>query len=79
MAQYKFQFKTGNVCDGLVEIKVNDFIGEVKDGKMNRSLALTIEANGGQLVPDPVKPKAKKRETKPVKWPDEAKSKEGEK
>jgi hypothetical protein len=50
MAKYKFQFETGNVCDGPIEIKVIDFIGEIDDKEMNPSLALTIEAQGGQLI-----------------------------
>ena len=69
MAKYKFQFKTGNVCDGSIELKVKDFIAEF-EGEMNPSLALTIEAHGGQLIMEkpPVKPKTKKREANPVKW-----------
>ncbi len=64
MAKYKFQFKTGNVCDGPIEMKVKSFIGEIADEKVNKSLALTIEAHGGQLVPEEksAKPKTKKRE-----------------
>lgn len=70
MARYKFQFETGNIFDGSIELEIRDFIAEF-DGEMNPSLALTIEANGGQLIPeDPVKPKTKKREKKPVKWAD---------
>lgn len=70
MAKYKFQFETGHIYDGSIEVVVNDFIGEVK-GEVNPSLAQTIEAHGGQLVPD--KPpleetKAKKRKVNPVKW-----------
>lgn len=72
MAKYKFQFKTGNICDGSMEIQVRDFIAEF-EGEMNTSLALTIEAQGGQLVPEP---KTKKRKVNPVKWP---KDKAGEK
>ncbi len=68
MARYKFQFETGNICDGLIELKVRDFIAEF-EGEMNSSLALTIEAHGGKLVPEPTNPKAKNRKAKPVKWP----------
>ena len=69
MAKYKFQFKTGNICDGLIEVKVKDFIAEF-EGEVSKSLALTIEAHGGQLVPEEksAKPKTKKREANPVKW-----------
>jgi hypothetical protein len=62
MAKYRFQFKTGNVCDGHIELKVTDFIGEIEDEKMNPSLALTIEAHGGQLVTE--KPKARSKAKK---------------
>ena len=70
MAKYKFQFETGNVCDGLTEMKVQSFIGEIADEKVNKSLALTIAAHGGQLVPEekPAKSETKKREANPVKW-----------
>lgn len=72
MARYKFQFETGTIYDGSMEVKVRDFIAEFK-GEMNPSLASTIEANGGQLVPEPTNSKAKKRKAKSVKWPtDEA-------
>ncbi len=68
MAKYKFQFKTGHIFDGPIEVAVNDFIGEVK-GEVNPSLALTIKAHGGQLMtPEPAKPKAKKRKVNPVEW-----------
>jgi hypothetical protein len=70
MAKYKFQFKTGHIYDGSIEVVVNDFIGEVK-GEVNPSLALIIEANGGQLVPEkPLvkKSEAKKRKVNPVNW-----------
>lgn len=70
MAKYKFQFKTGNVCDGSIEMKVVDFIGQIADEKMNPSLALTIQAHGGQLVKDDpkAKPKAKRKIAPAVKW-----------
>ena len=68
MAKYKFQFKTGHIYDGSTSLAVNDFIAEVK-GEMNSSLALVIEAQGGQLVEEP---KAKKRKVNPVKWADKA-------
>lgn len=69
MAKYKFQFKTGHIYDGSIEVVVKDFIGEVK-GEVNPSLALTIKANGGQLVPEkpPLKPRVKKGKANPVKW-----------
>lgn len=70
MARYKFQFETGHIYDGPIEVVVNDFIGEVK-GEVNPSLVQTIEAHGGQLIPEklPVqKPEAKKRKVNPVKW-----------
>ena len=68
MAKYKFQFKTGHIYDGPIEVAVNDFIGEV-EGDASPSLALTIKAHGGQLMtPDPTKPKAKKRKVNPVEW-----------
>lgn len=67
MAKYKFQFETGNIYDGPIELKVRDFVAEVK-GKVNSSLASIIEAHGGQLVPEPTNPKAKKRKAKPIKW-----------
>lgn len=67
MARYKFQFETGNICDGSIEVQVRNFVAEF-EGKMNSSLALTIEAHGGQLVPEPTNPKTKKRKAKPVKW-----------
>ena len=70
MARYKFQFETGHIYDGSIEVAVDDFIGEVK-GEVSPSLASTIEAHGGQLIPEP---KAKKRKANPVKW-----SAEGEK
>jgi hypothetical protein len=69
MSRYKFQFETGHIYDGSIEVGVNDFIGEV-EGKVNPSLALTIEAHGGQLVPDKPpakKSEAKKRKVNPVK------------
>ena len=74
MAKYKFQFETGCIYDGSTELAVNDFIAEF-EGEMNSSLALAIEAQGGQLVADkpPAKSKVKKRKVNPVKWPtDEA-------
>ncbi len=69
MARYKFQFETGHIYDGSTELAVNDFIAEFK-GKMDPSLALTIEAHGGQLVPDkpPAKSKAKNRKVNAIKW-----------
>ncbi len=67
MARYKFQFETGHIYDGSTELAVNDFTAEFK-GKINPSLVLTIEAHGGQLVPEPTNPKTKKRKAKPVKW-----------
>ena len=68
MAKYKFQFKTGHIFDGPIEVAVNDFIGEVK-GEVNPSLALTIKAHGGQLMtPGPKKTKAEKRKVNPVEW-----------
>lgn len=67
MAIYKFQFETGNIYDGSIEVQVRNFIAEF-EGEMKPSLALTIEANGGQLVPEPTNTKAKKRKAKPVKW-----------
>ncbi len=67
--KYKFQFETGCIYDGSTEVQVRDFIAEF-EGKINPSLTLTIEANGGQLiVEEPTNPKAKKRKVKPVKWP----------
>ena len=60
MDRYKFQFETGNIYDGSIEVQVRNFIAKFK-GEMNPSLALTIEAHGGQLVPEP---KAKKRKAK---------------
>lgn len=65
--KYRFQFETGHIYDGPIEVVVKDFIGEV-EGEVNPSLASTIEAHGGQLVPEPAKPKAKKRKVNPVKW-----------
>ena len=65
--KYKFQFETGHIYDGSTELAVNDFTAEFK-GKINPSLALTIEAHGGQLVPEPTNSKAKKRKVKPAKW-----------
>ncbi len=65
--KYKFQFETGNIYDGSIEVPVRDFIAEF-EGEINPSLALTIKAHGGQLVPEPTNPKAKKRKAKPVKW-----------
>ena len=68
MAKYKFQFETGHIYDGSVEVVVKDFIGEV-EGDASPSLASTIEAQGGQLMtPEPAKPKAKKRKVNPVEW-----------
>ncbi len=71
MAKYKFQFETGNIYDGSIEVQVRNFIAEFK-GEMNSSLASTIEAHGGQLVPEPTNPNAKKRKAKPIKWSDKA-------
>ncbi|KKK98631.1 hypothetical protein LCGC14_2640810 [marine sediment metagenome] len=69
MAKYKFRFETGHIYDGSIEVVVKDFIGEV-EGKVNPSLALTIEAHGGQLMtPGPKKTKAKGRKVNPVEWP----------
>jgi hypothetical protein len=80
MAKYKFQFETGHIYDGSIEVVVNDFTGEVK-GEVSPSLVLTIEANGGRLVRDQQaakKPEAKKRKANPVKWSaDKAASNEG--
>jgi hypothetical protein len=75
MAKYKFQFETGHVYDGSTEIKVKDFIAEIGEDKITPSLQLTIKACGGQLIPEKLKGKAKKRKVKPVQWP----NKEGEK
>ncbi|KKN26461.1 hypothetical protein LCGC14_0874330 [marine sediment metagenome] len=73
--KYRFQFETGHIYDGPIEVVVKDFIGEV-EGEVNLSLASTIEAHGGQLMtPDPPKTKAKGRKVNPVEWPaDEAAS-----
>lgn len=69
MAKYKFQFETGHIYDGSIEVAVNDFVGEV-EGDVSPSLAQTIEGHGGQLMTsEPAKPKAKKRKANPVKWP----------
>jgi len=79
MAKYKFQFKTGHIYDGSIEVAVNDFVGEVK-GAISPSLAQTIEANGGQLMTsEPTKTKAKKRKVAPVKWSAEETAEGGEK
>lgn len=64
MPKYKFQFQTGHIYDGSIEFEVKNFIAVI-DGEISRSLAMVIEAHGGQLIPE--KPKAK-RKTKPVKW-----------
>jgi len=79
MAKYKFQFKTGHIYDGSIEVAVNDFVGEVK-GEISPSLAQTIEANGGQLMTsEPTKTKGKKRKVVPVKWSADKAAEGGEK
>lgn len=69
MAKYRFQFKTGHIYDGSIEVVVNGFVGEVA-GEVSPSLAQTIKAHGGQLMtPEPAaKPEAKKRKVNPVNW-----------
>jgi len=76
MPKYRFQFETGHLYDGSVELEIKDFIAEI-EGKINSSLAMTIKAHGGQPVPDEPKPKKTKakRKAKVTKWSD----KEGEK
>lgn len=69
--KYKFQFKMGHIYDGSIEVAVNDFIGEVK-GKINPSLAQTIEAHGGQLIVEEPEVKKRKRKVNPINWPDKA-------
>lgn len=64
MPKYKFQFETGVIYNGSLELKVKDFVAEI-EGKVTPALALVIEAHGGQLVKE--KPRAKsKRKIKEV-------------
>jgi len=72
MAEYRFQFETGNLQHGLEEIKIKDFVAKV-EGETSEGLALLIKAHGGQLVKENPKAKTKrKRKVNPVKWAGEA-------
>lgn len=59
MAKYKFQIQNGNIGEGNTMIFIKAGIAEIED--ITPSVALLIDAHGGQLVEEKPKRKSTKK------------------
>ncbi len=69
LAEYKFQFETGALLEGSIEIEIRDFRAMIEE-PLTPGLELMIMAHGGKklvIEPEP-KPKTQKRKVNSVKW-----------